>query len=436
MKKLPVVAVVGRPNVGKSTLFNRVLRKREAIVDDVPGVTRDRKYAEAEWTGKKFLLMDTGGFLPESEDVMTRAIAEQVEKAIDEADVLVQVVDGEEGLNPIDEEIAVMLQRTSKPVLLAVNKIDSQKREPGIYEFFKLNLGDPIPVSAISGRGSGDLLDQVVAHLPESEVAEREKAIRLAIVGKPNVGKSSFMNAILGEEKVIVTDIPGTTRDAVDLHFRYHNENFILVDTAGMRKRAKLAENVEYYSSLRALKTIEKSDVAVVFIDATEGLTHQDTAIVGEVVKKRKGVLIAVNKWDLIEKDEKTILRYEETVRNRLRNLAYIPIVFISAKTKKRVFQVIDVARSIDGERKKRIPTSELNDVLGPIIRDNPPFVSDGKLLKIHYGTQVKAEPPLFVFFTNRPQKIGENYKRFLEGKIREHFGFMGVPISLLFRKK
>lgn len=436
MKQLPVVAIVGRPNVGKSTLFNRALRKREAIVHDMPGVTRDRKYSEAEWTGHAFTLIDTGGFLPKSEDVMTSAVAHQVEKAIEEADVLVLVVDGKEGLYPIDEEIAVMLQRTSKPVLLVVNKVDNARRLENIYEFYKLNLGDPIPVSAISGRGSGDLLDKIVSVLPRQAQLEEMDAIRLAIMGKPNVGKSSFVNAILGEEKVIVTEIPGTTRDAVDLHFMYFNRDFIIVDTAGLRKRTKLDESVEYYSVVRAMDTIEKSDVSLVFISAVDGLTHQDTAILGEVIKKRKGVVLVVNKWDLLEKNEKTILRFEEDIRKRLKNLSYIPIVFISALTKKRVFQAIDVAKSVYEERRKRVDTSELNDVLGPILRDSPPFVSDGKLLKIHYVTQVKTEPPLFVFFTNRPQRIRENYKRFLESKIRANFGFMGVPISLIFRQK
>jgi len=436
MKRLPIVAILGRPNVGKSTLFNRVIRKREAIVHDMPGVTRDRKYSEADWSGRSFTLMDTGGFLPESEDVMTRAIADQVEKAIAEADVLILVVDGEEGLHPVDEEIAVMLQKTSKPTILAVNKIDSGRRENNIYEFFKLNLGDPIPVSAISGRGSGDLLDRIVSLLPGQTPVQETHSIRLAVVGKPNVGKSSFVNAILGEEKVIVTDIPGTTRDAVDLHFQYYDQNFVIVDTAGMRKRAKLDESVEYYSTVRALKTIEKSDIVLIFISAEESITHQDMAIIGDVIKKRRGIVLVVNKWDLIEKDEKTILRFEEDMRKKLRNLNYIPILFISALTKQRVFQVINVAKSVYLERQKRIPTSEINDALGPVIRDNPPFASDGKLLKIHYVTQVKTEPPLFAFFTNRPEKIGDNYKRFLESRIREKFGFMGVPISLIFRRK
>ncbi len=436
MKQLPVVAILGRPNVGKSTLFNRVIHKREAIVHDMPGVTRDRKYSEADWAGHTFTLMDTGGFLPGSEDVMTKAIADQVEKAVEEADVLVLVVDGQEGLHPIDEEIATMLQKTSKPVILAVNKIDNRKRENNIYEFFKLNLGEPFPVSAISGRGSGDLLDRIVFLLPRQMPSQEMNAIRLAVVGKPNVGKSSFVNAIMGEEKVIVTDIPGTTRDAVDLHFQYYDQDFIIVDTAGMRKRAKLDESVEYYSTVRALRTIEKSDVVLIFVSAEESITHQDMTIISDVIKKRRGVVLVVNKWDLIEKDEKTILRFEEDMRKKLRNLNYIPILFISALTRQRVFQVIDVAKSAYGERKKRIPTPEINDALGPIIRDNPPFVSGGKLLKIHYVTQVKTEPPLFAFFTNRPEKIRDNYKRFLESKIREKFGFMGVPISLIFRRK
>jgi len=434
--KLPIVAIIGRPNVGKSTLLNRIVRRREAIVDDSPGITRDRKYADTEWTGCPFTLVDTGGFVSQTSDTITVAVREQILKAIEEATVLLFVVDVTTGITPMDQEIAAIVQKSGKPSLLVVNKVDNEKREQQAVEFYQLGLSEFYPISAISGRGIGDLLDAVVGHLPEIKLKEKEKIIKLAVIGKPNVGKSSYVNAILGQKKVIVTEIPGTTRDAIDLHFRYYNQDFILIDTAGLRKRTQIRQQVDYYSALRTLKSIEKCDVALIFIDAVEGLTHQDLAVVGEAVQQKKGIVLVVNKWDLVEKDAQTIVRYEAELRNRLKDWNFVPILFISCKTKQRIYNVINVAKSVYEERLKRIPTARLNEVLGPIIRDNPPLIRDGKLFKIHYVTQLKTEPPLFAFFSNRPQRIGKNYRRFLEKKIRENFGFLGVPITLVFRQK
>lgn len=435
--KLPVVAIIGRPNVGKSTLFNRILQRREAIVDDQPGVTRDRNYAEVDWNGVHFQLMDTGGFLPRSEDVFLTAIKEQVQLAISEADVLVFLTDGVEGVTPVDEEIAAMIQRSNRPCIVVVNKIDSARIEPSIYDFYSLGLTEPVPVSAISGRGTGDLLDQIVARLPRRvKLPREEKPIHLAVIGKPNVGKSSFVNRLLGEEKVLVTDIPGTTRDAVDTRFRAHKHDFILIDTAGLRKKARISSNIEYYSTVRTIHSIERSDVTLVFIDAREGLAHQDMAVVSQAVSRHKGVVLIVNKWDLVEKDDKTLPRYENELRFRLKNMDYIPIITISCKTNLRVRQVIQVALSVYRERNKRISTPELNDRLGPVLREHPPLVKDARPIKVHYITQVKTAPPVFALFTNRPHVIAPNYKRFVEKKIREQFGFLGVPLTIAVRKK
>jgi len=435
--KLPVVAIIGRPNVGKSTLFNRIVRRREAIVDDIPGITRDRKYGEVSWKGRRFLLVDTGGFIPIAEDVLTKAVQEQVQKAIEEAHALILLVDVTEGVTPLDQMIAEILRHSERKMFLAVNKVDNERRKQGIYEFYRLNLGDPLPISATLGKGVGDLLDKVVEDLPEVKEEPAEQGlIKLAVVGRPNVGKSSFINALLGEEKLIVTEIPGTTRDAIDTRMRYYGRDYLLIDTAGLRRKSRVKDSVEYYSSVRALKSIQRCDVALVLIDATEGLTHQDMRIIGEAVDQKKGVVLLVNKWDLVEKTDETVKLYEQHIRSRLKNLDYVPVLWVSAKTKKRIFQALDVAHSVFEERQKRVTTSQLNEALGPIIRENPPFVKDGRPLKIHYCTQVKSAPPVFAFFTNFPDSIGENYRRFLEKKIRENFGFFGVPLTLVFRKK
>jgi GTP-binding protein len=435
--KLPVVAIIGRPNVGKSTLFNRLLKRREAIVDDRPGVTRDRKVSTVEWQGAFFDLMDTGGYLPLTSDVFLAAIREQVHRAVKEADLLLFLVDAKEGITPIDEEIAKIVRASEKKCLLVVNKADNKKIEQSVYEFYSLGLGDPVAVSAESGRKIGDLLDLVVENLPEAEAEPEEtEKIHLAVIGKPNVGKSSFVNAVLGEEKVLVTEIPGTTRDSVDTRFRYMDREFILIDTAGLRKKSRIKDSIEYYSAVRTRRSIERSDVTVVMIDAAEGLTHQDKAVIALAIARKKGVVLAVNKWDLIDRGPKMLARYEAELKNKLRNLDYIPIIMISCKTGLRVQEVLQVALSVYEERKKRIPTSELNRKIGDILREQPPLVKDARPIKVHYLTQVKAAPPVFALFTNRPEAIAANYRRFVEKKIREQFGFLGVPITLAVRKK
>ena len=434
---LPVVAIIGRPNVGKSTLFNRLIKRRDAIVDDKPGVTRDRKYAKVEWNGANFQIMDTGGFLPNTSDIFLSAIKEQVEKAIIEADLLLFLTDAVEGVTPIDSEIARLVLHSGKKYLLTVNKADNSNIERSIYDFYSLGLDKPLPVSAISGRGTGDLLDHIINILPEKVAAQKEKdVVRLAVVGKPNVGKSSFVNRLLGVEKVMVTDIPGTTRDSIDSNFRAFNRNFVLIDTAGLRKRAKIRDNVEYYSTVRTIQSIERSDVTIVLIDSRDNLGHQDMAIVSQAVSQNKGVVLVVNKWDLMNKVTKTFQEYEKDLRFRLKNKDYIPILMISCETNLRIRNVIQVALSVYLERNKRVTTSQLNDRIGHVLRNKPPLVKDHRPIKVHYLTQVKTAPPVFSLFTNRPQAIAPNYRRFVEKRIREHFGFIGVPLTIAARKK
>ncbi|CUU09298.1 GTP-binding protein [Candidatus Kryptobacter tengchongensis] len=433
-----IVAIVGRPNVGKPTLFNRIIGERDAIVDPKSGVTRDRHYGQAEWNGKKFTVIDTGGYVPDSDDVFESAIREQVQIAIDEADVIVFVVDAITGVTPIDIEIAKILRQTKKKVILAVNKIYNDKLELYSSQFYELGLGEPFSISALHGRKVGDFLDEVVKDLPEKveETEEGKNQIKVAVVGQPNVGKSSFVNAILGENRIIVTDIPGTTRDSIDTTFRYNDTEFVLIDTAGLRRRSKIKESIEFYSAIRALKSVERCDVTVVMLDATCGLERQDLRIIGEAADLKKGIIIAVNKWDLIEKDSNTALEYEHALKERLKVFDYVPILFISAKTKQRIFKVLDLAKIVYDERNKKIKTSELNKVLFPIVKETPPPAVSGKEIKIKYVTQVKTAPPVFAFFANFPDDIPEHYKRFLENKIREHFGFIGVPVTIVFKKK
>lgn len=433
-----IVAIVGRPNVGKSTLFNRIIGERDAIVDPQSGVTRDRHYGEAQWNGKKFTVIDTGGYVPESKDVFEAAIREQVWIAIEEADVIVFVVDGITGVTPLDVEIAKILRQTNKKVVLAVNKIDNEKSEIYTAQFYELGVGEPFPISALHGRKIGDFLDEVVKDLPSVDGEEKNEKdqIKVAIVGQPNVGKSSFVNAVLGENRTIVTDIPGTTRDSIDTQFEYNGNKFLLIDTAGLRKRSKIKESIEFYSAIRALKALQRCDVAVVMLDATCGLERQDLRIIGEAAELKKGIVIAVNKWDLVEKDANTALEYEHALKSRLKVFDYVPVVFISAKTKQRIFKVLDIAKVVHDERAKRIKTSELNKVLFPIVKETPPPAVSGKEIKIKYVTQVKSSPPVFAFFANFPDDIPEHYKRFLENKIRENFGFIGVPLTIIFKRK
>ena len=431
-----LVAIVGRPNVGKSTLFNRIIGQRDAIVHDTPGVTRDRHYAEAEWAGKVFSLVDTGGYVPESEDVLEAAIREQAEVAIREADAVLFVVDGETGPMPTDLEIAAVLRKAGKKVILVVNKIDNEKRETSLAEFYKLGIGEPLAVSALIGRTVGDLLDAVTAGFDGSKTQEPDPRLKIAIIGKPNVGKSSLVNALLQQDRNIVTDIPGTTRDPIDAVLKYHGEEIVLVDTAGLRKKSRIKESVEFYSTLRALKSIERCDVAVVLIDAMQGLEHQDLRIIESAIERTRPVVIAVNKWDLIEKDSTTARTLEKALKEKLRVYDYIPVIFLSALKGQRIYKLMELVKSVDAGQNRRITTSELNDLMGEDIRAFPPQSRTCKEIKINYVTQVRSKPPVFAFFCNEPKLVDENYRRYLENKIRSHFTFSGVPIVLSFKRK
>jgi GTP-binding protein len=435
----PILAIIGRPNVGKSTLYNRIIRKRDAIVDDQPGVTRDRKYADADWNGVDFTLIDTGGYLPDSENLIHKAVLTQVHQAIAEADVIAFIVDVTTGIASIDQEIARILKKSNKQVLLAVNKVDNETREFELGEFYKLGLGEPLPISAISGRSTGDFLDEVVKRFPDSKLKsseQEEPEIKIAVVGKPNVGKSSFVNAVLGQDKLIVTDIPGTTRDAIDTPFTYYGHRFLLIDTAGLRKRSRVKEPVEYFSTVRSLASIQRCDVAVIIVDAQDGITDQDKTVIKEAIQFKKGMVLAINKWDLIEKNSQTAIDFERQIKESIPYLNYLPIIFISALTHQRVFKVVEIASSIFQERIKKIKTSELNDYFEPIIQTTTPAAVGGKEIKIKYVTQVKANPPVFAFFCNHPKLIKDNYRVFLENKLRERFGFFGIPLTLVFRRK
>jgi len=431
-----LAAIVGRPNVGKSTLFNRIVGARDAIVHDLPGVTRDRHYADTEWAGKLFTIVDTGGFVPVSDDAIETAIREQAQIAIDEADIVLFVVDGKIGKHPADAEIASILRRAQKKVILIVNKIDGDTAEGGVADFFSLGLGDPVSISALGGRKIGDLLDLITEGISASGGQPADPRLKIAVIGKPNVGKSSFVNALLQEERHIVTDIPGTTRDPIDALLRYHGEELLLIDTAGLKRKSRIKESIEFFSIVRTLKSIERCDVAVILLDATQGLEHQDLRIVETAMERRRGTVLAVNKWDLVEKDDRTARTFERVLQDRLRMYAFLPIVFISALTRQRIYKVIDFLRQVDAEQNKRIPTSTLNAVLGADIKAVPPQSKSGKEIKLKYIAQVNVKPPVFAFFCNEPKLIEESYRRYLENRIREHFAFRGVPLSLTFRQK
>ncbi|MBI3111516.1 MAG: ribosome biogenesis GTPase Der [Ignavibacteriales bacterium] len=432
-----IVAIVGRPNVGKSTLFNRILGVREAIVHDSPGVTRDRKYAEAEWTGKQFIIIDTGGFVPDSKDVFERAIREQAQIAIEEADVVVFVVDAMAGVAPLDKELADILRKSDKPVYLIANKIDSAQREIHAHEFHELGLGEPIQISALGGRQIGDFLDTVTSTFEQHKESEQvESPLRLAVIGKPNVGKSSLVNALLGVNRQVVTDIPGTTRDPIDSLLKYKNEEVILIDTAGLKKQRRVSESIEFYSALRTLKSIDRSDVAVILLDAQRGIDHQDLHIIESALERNRAAVIAVNKWDLVEKDTNTSKKFETFINAKLGLYDYLPVAFVSALTRQRIFKLIDLAQEVHREQSKRVGTSELNDTMLPVIENNPPKSSSPKEIKIKFITQVKTRPPVFAMFCNEPKLVQESYKRFLMHQLRDHFGFRGVPLRLTFKRK
>lgn len=434
----PVVAIVGRPNVGKSTLFNRLTGGRAAIVENIPGVTRDRLYRPCRWRGREFLLVDTGGLVIDpGTDAILAQVRRQAEMAMEEADLILFMVDARTGLTAEDEAIARFLRRTERPVLVIANKVDNFSRQTDFYEFYNLGMGEPFPISAELGLNTGDLLDLIIDHLPPSmEEEEEREVVRLAVVGRPNVGKSSLVNAILGEERVIVSEIPGTTRDAIDTYFERGGQRYMLIDTAGLRRKARISESTERYSALRALRAIDRCDIALVVIDAVEGVAEQDKKIAGYAHEAGKASILVMNKWDRVEKDEKTMHRMEEEVRAELAFLDYAPIVFISALTKQRIPRLLEQIDFVAEQYAKRIPTPMINELLSIATRLNPPPGEKGKPLKIYYGTQVKIKPPTLVLFVNDPELVHFSYQRYLENQLRQNFGFEGCPIRLIFRAK
>ncbi len=432
-----IVAIVGRPNVGKSTLFNRLTESRQAIVDQTSGVTRDRQYGKSDWNGKHFSIIDTGGYVMGGDDEFEIEIRKQVQLAVDEADIILFLVDAREGLTPMDEDVASMLRKCTKKVLLVANKVDNAKEMDNLAEFYALGLGDPYPIAGISGSGTGDLLDAVVEDFSEGEPDQSDTLPRIAVVGRPNVGKSSFINFITGQERNIVTPIAGTTRDSIYTRYNMFGFDFNFVDTAGLRKKSKVSEDLEFYSVMRSVRAIENSDVCILMLDASQGLEVQDLNIFSLIQRNNKGVVIVVNKWDLIEKDNKTHKQFEDLIRSRISPFEDVPIVFTSVLNKQRVFKVLETAKQVYESRSRRISTSELNDKLLPIVKEqNPPPAVKGKWIKIKYVTQLPTPYPQFVFFCNLPQYIRDPYKRFVENRLREMWDFHGVPISIYFREK
>lgn len=433
----PIVCIVGRPNVGKSTLFNRIVRQRIAITEDTPGVTRDRIYADAEWQGNHFTLIDTGGLEPDSEDTIMSNIRKQAAIAMDTADVILFVVDGLEGLTNTDRDVANILRKSGKDVILVCNKIDTSRVPDTIYDFYELGMGEPVLISAEQALGIGDLLDDIIALFPEHKSTDGEdELIKVTFIGKPNVGKSSLINHILGEERVIVTNIPGTTRDAIDSYFSYGDNDYVLVDTAGLRKKKRIYEDVERYSVVRTLAAVDRSDICVLVIDATEGVTEQDTKIAGYAHDNGKAIIIAINKWDLIEKDNKTVRNFERDIREKLSFISYAPIIFISAKTGQRVNKLLELINLVNNNYNLRISTGVLNDIINEAVLMNQPPSDKGKRLRIYYGTQVAVRPPKFVIFINDKDLMHFSYERYLENQIRQHFGFDGSPIRLEFNQR
>jgi GTPase len=436
--KLPVVAVVGRPNVGKSTFFNRVLGERIAIVEDRPGVTRDRNYARTEWNGREFYLVDTGGMVENSDEPMDQAIRQQVLFAIEEADLLVLMVDGKAGPHPLDYAVAEHLRRTQKPAVLLVNKVDNlgAPTATGHHDFWELGLGEPQPVSSLSGKGSGDVLDQIVWALPERTEEEAEDVLRVAVIGRPNVGKSSFVNRLLGEERLVVSDVAGTTRDAIDTPMRYKGRTLVFVDTAGLRRQSKIDAGVEFYSSLRTERAIERADVAVLIVDATEPIAVQDLKIAEKAWEAGKGLVLIANKWDLVEKETMTAPRYEKEVRDRAPYLQWVPILFTSTVTGQRVNRALELILEAQEQRTRRVATHEVNEVLRALVTRTKPPSFRGHAVRFLYGTQVATEPPTFVLWTNHPEGVPESYQRYLMNGFRAAWGFVGAPILIRLRRR
>jgi len=434
-----IVAIVGRPNIGKSTLFNRMTRTNNAIVSDYYGVTRDRNYGQVEWAGKSFTLIDTGGFVPETKEFFESMIRAQIHIAIEEADIIIFLVDSKTGISAIDSDIVKILNKTDKKIIVTVNKIDEQRNEPDISEFHNLGLGDPIGISAMNGRNLGNFLDLVTEEMPLDADVEKieDSRLKIAVIGKPNVGKSSLINMVLDKEKMIVSDIPGTTRDSIDSILKYKGEEIVMIDTAGLRKRKKIKESLEFYSLIRTLRAIERADVVILMIDVIEGITKQDIDILTEAKRLYKGLIIAVNKWDLVtNKETNTAKGYEKYIRDTLDWLPYVEIKFISVHEKQRLLKILDLAKQINERRSLRVPTAELNDYLQSIVRTHTPPSVNSKFINIKYMSQVAINPPVFSFFVNEPTMLKDNYKRFLEKKIREKYNFNGVPIVFKFLKK
>lgn len=434
----PIVAIIGRPNTGKSTLFNRLLRRRQAIVDKQEGITRDRLYGDVEWSGDSFSLIDTGGYIPDDVNVMDAAVRHQAELAMEEAHLILLMVDGREGINAIDEDLAQLVRRSNKPHLLVINKIDTEAQESMLNEFYSLGIKIMISISAINGRNTGDMLDLIVQKLKGIKISVKSKgsyAIRIAIVGMPNVGKSSVVNALLNQEKLIVTEIPGTTRDAIDTTIKYHQRTFVLVDTAGLRKKAKVRDNIEYYSMVRTFNAIDDAHLVLVILDGVKGFGRQDQQIVRRVLDNGKGMILVVNKWDLVEKDEKTQEEYKKAIRRQFKAINDYPILFISAKTRQRVTKLLPESETVFTRWKRTIPTNVLNNVLRKTVERYHPPALQGKNIKIKYITQIGTAPPRFTFFTNYPNLIKDSYKNYLENQLRAHFDLNGVPIKITFRR-
>lgn len=433
----PVLAIIGRPNVGKSTFFNKIIGERRAIVEDTPGVTRDRIYAETEWNGKQFAIIDTGGIEPNSEDPILSQMREQAVMAMEMSDVILFMVDGKDGITTADSEVASMLRRTGKPVILVVNKVDNMKKgSDNLYDFYELGLGNPVPISSVNMLNFGDLLDDIVASFPDDEYDDNESEIKIAIIGKPNVGKSSLVNELTNKTRVIVSNIAGTTRDSIDMPFEYKDSRYTLIDTAGIRRKSKVSENIEKYSVIRAISAIERCDICVLMIDAESGITEQDKKIAGVAHEAGKGLLIVVNKWDLIQKETNTMRDYEKIIRSELLFASYAPVLFISVLKRRKIYDVIEIAKKIQDNRTRRISTGRLNNVIEDAIMMKQPPSDKGKRLKIYYTSQIGTMPPLFSFNINSRDLAHFSYMRYLENKIREAFDFEGTSLKFIFNEK